>query len=161
MLLPMQDFYFMQYPAAMNLAQPLMPALRVTRQSTFPNLPSFTYQAILIHMTRQELLTIYIITPQPVAVAIVLLYLQCFTTHCMPSCRPLPSLAEHPWICHARSLIKNRLSVSAMSSAGSALIRSCLFARTSSGTPANFSSCRDAARALQATAKSAGCSMRL
>jgi hypothetical protein len=64
----------------------------------------------------------------------------CLTSHSMPSVSPLPVLAEHGWICQGRSRMEKRFIPSATSLAGSALMRSCLFASTSSGTPAILSS---------------------
>lgn len=59
--------------------------------------------------------------------------------------RPSPVNAEHAWICQERSLIAGRFRPSASSLAGAALNKSCLFANTSSGTPANFSSASNSA----------------
>lgn len=69
-------------------------------------------------------------------------HLTCFTSHSMPSCKPVPALAEQPCICHGLSLIRNRFRASAMSSADMALMRSCLLARTRTGTPFILSSCK-------------------
>ena len=63
------------------------------------------------------------------------------TSHSMPEESPSPVLAEHGWMCHTRSRMLCKPSASVTSSGGKAFNRSCLLAKSSSGTPASFSSC--------------------
>mmetsp|Transcript_92591 Transcript_92591/g.257565 ORF Transcript_92591/g.257565 Transcript_92591/m.257565 type:complete len:262 (+) Transcript_92591:47-832(+) len=76
-----------------------------------------------------------------------------FTTHSMPSCSPSPVLAEHAWICHARSRTASKLRLSAISLAPIADSRSCLLAKTSAGVPASLSSSNNAASSLPASSR--------
>lgn len=64
------------------------------------------------------------------------------TSHSIPSSNPSPVFAEQGCMFHARSRMLIKSKPSLISSADKALIKSCLLANTSNGTPSSFSSHR-------------------
>lgn len=62
---------------------------------------------------------------------------------------PSPVRAEQDWICHMRSRIVCRFRPSAISEAGAAVSKSCLFAKIRTGTPLSFSSSSNSASSCE------------
>eukprot|EP01107_Rhizomastix_libera_P007631 TRINITY_DN22655_c0_g1_i2.p1 TRINITY_DN22655_c0_g1~~TRINITY_DN22655_c0_g1_i2.p1 ORF type:complete len:101 (-),score=20.70 TRINITY_DN22655_c0_g1_i2:73-375(-) len=80
-------------------------------------------------------------------------YFECDTIHSIPSPIPSPVFAEHPWICHGLSRILCNSSDSAISCGVADPTKSCLFARTITGTPFNFSSSRSKFNSIPLSSK--------